>query len=224
MRTMQLRHLSIRCMPLSPRASCGCTIALLALTAHGAEVTAERPQWFAGDGWLFVKTSTRTGHQTDWARQVIGVLPNGLRVADHTGRSWVVDLDFNAFNRQGEDYRHFWWRWPLRIGDEWKYTTKFDVPVGSGETVVKRKVLAFEPITVPAGTFECFRVEGSATEHVWDARWIGRSSNMSKVTYTTEWYCPEIRFIARHEEHQRDGFSNLDDHVSELTSFSLARR
>jgi hypothetical protein len=50
-------------------------------------------------------------------------------------------------------------------------------------------VRGYETITVPAGTFSCYRVEASRT-------YVNRTytSNMHR---STRWYCPEVKWIAK---------------------------
>ncbi|MBK6803491.1 MAG: hypothetical protein IPG84_00800 [Betaproteobacteria bacterium] len=50
-------------------------------------------------------------------------------------------------------------------------------------------MIAWEPLTVPAGTFDCFRVEGKA-----EAAYKASYQQQIKETY---WYCPKVNGIAK---------------------------
>ena len=53
------------------------------------------------------------------------------------------------------------YRWPLSVGKKWNINFKFHLAGRKDITVPKHyEVEAFEKITVPAGTFESFRVKG----------------------------------------------------------------
>ena len=51
------------------------------------------------------------------------------------------------------------------------------------------KVVAFEPLTVPAGTFDCFKVEGKA-----EAAYKASYQQQVRETY---WYCPKVNGVAK---------------------------
>jgi len=78
-------------------------------------------------------------------------------------------------------------RYPLKIGAEWKYTRR---PGKSGqrEELGSAKFVAYERITVPAGTFACFRVDAEASTSY-------RSYSEQKLWNL--WYCPDIKWIAK---------------------------
>jgi hypothetical protein len=78
-------------------------------------------------------------------------------------------------------------KFPLSVGNEWKYTARAD-PFGQAERSGTYKVAAFEAVTVPAGTFDCFRVDGE-----WQTNGHGFSVRGSDKI----WYCPAINFYAK---------------------------
>jgi hypothetical protein len=66
----------------------------------------------------------------------------------------------NCIPRGLPEYVRLLARYPLKVGDTWSYTREFDNP-----TFQERgdaKVVAYESITVPAETFDCFRVNVKA--------------------------------------------------------------
>ena len=48
--------------------------------------------------------------------------------------------------------------------------------------------MAYERVTVTAGTFDCFRLEGESlyNERAYNEQW-----------YMTRWYCPSIKYVAK---------------------------
>ena len=78
------------------------------------------------------------------------------------------------------------------------------------------KVVAVESITVPAGTFECFRIDVKAE--------FGARSYQQRNTWS-RWYCPKIKWIAkeRHETYIYDvtkGGGSPTVETSELVKFT----
>ena len=71
--------------------------------------------------------------------------------------------------------------WPLQVGNKWtwkpRWVDRVLHPEWSGSYWSEYEVLAYEEVTVPAGTFMAFRV---ATTRVQDDAW-----------YETNWYAPE---------------------------------
>ena len=51
------------------------------------------------------------------------------------------------------------------------------------------KVVAFEPLTVPAGTFDCYRVESAST--------IAYKASFNRDIKETYWYCPKVGSFAK---------------------------
>ena len=49
-------------------------------------------------------------------------------------------------------------------------------------------MVAYEPVTVPAGTFDCFHVEG---------QWENSTKSYTDRAREQYWYCPAIKFIAK---------------------------
>ena len=71
--------------------------------------------------------------------------------------------------------------WPLQVGNTWRWRPRWSDrvlhPEWSGSYWSEYEVLAYEEVTVPAGTFMAFKV---ATTRVQDDTW-----------YETNWYAPE---------------------------------
>jgi hypothetical protein len=70
------------------------------------------------------------------------------------------------------------------------------------------KVVAYESITVPAGTFKCFRIEG-------DSDWINTLAGggfeyvLTEKWRITNWYCPDVRYIGKSHTERYIGGNDL---------------
>lgn len=98
-------------------------------------------------------------------------------------------------------------RWPLAVGNEYTVTenlTTIITAMGTTESENESqtntyKVEALEDITVPAGTFECFRV-------------VEYDETGGKMV--TTWYSDQVRNTVREEDHETGG-------TQDLVSYSL---
>jgi hypothetical protein len=188
-----------------------------------AQPIAERPEWKIGDTWNFQRKQEPGGVLDKWSRTIIDRLPDGgYTLMASVDRKWQTDADLNTIAIAGPEYRSAWWHWPLRVGETWAYDAKVVVQAGNSNDSVKREVKAFERIRVPAGEFECFRIESTWTRFSYDPRQMSRPNYSSSTDYVN-WYCPAIRFIAREETLWRDGYGNTTRTVSELTSYGPIR-
>jgi len=81
------------------------------------------------------------------------------------------------------------------LGKKWSTRYKITYPNGqTGEFEVDFRVVARERITVPAGTFDAFRVEGEG----WGRGWFGSLSTKPKY-----WIAPGIRRPVASDEFRR---------------------
>ena len=76
--------------------------------------------------------------------------------------------------------------YPLRVGSDWTWKREFPNPA-IAETITG-KVVAYEAITVPAGAFNCFRVDASGSQ-------TNRHNKLNRKW--THWYCPEVKGYAK---------------------------
>jgi hypothetical protein len=168
------------------------TLAVVVLAALGlsvaaqAQPAAEKPTLSVGDKWMFSQVGA-DGKTTTWSREVVQ-LPSGEQVRVRWGNGTLAEYD-DAMNFVPEGKPEFirvLVKYPLKVGNEWSLSRKFANP-GTGETG-KAKVVAYEAVTVPAGNFQCYRVEADATL-------------TNKTYYETRkwvrWYCPEVKWIAK---------------------------
>jgi len=171
-----------------------CVASLLAVAwmcpAAIAEVTAEKPTPKVGDKWEFrqsVKAAPGGETSEPWSRSVTEVLPDRITLVGGNGQSIPFDASLNYIDPKGKEYSVMTYKFPMSVGNEWKYTARAG-PTGVLERSGSYKVMAFESVTVPAGTFDCFRVEGE-----WQTNGAGYNARGSE----TYWYCPKISYIAK---------------------------
>jgi hypothetical protein len=191
---------------------------------------AQKPDLRVGDEWIFHEVGTVDSQPIDrrWLRRIVESLPDDkFRVQGYVG-SEVVDSSWNPRNLERPDFWPLDFKFPLTVGDSWT----FAAPAGAFDTVGRifdqrgeHKVIALESITVPAGTFSCFKIVGESS-------WVG-SYDATLADYMhverwnmTRWYCPEIRYMAKlHLERYLGGTlekGRYDFLDSELTWFDRA--
>jgi hypothetical protein len=160
-----------------------------ALTSPGFAQTADKPTVNVGDAWFYAQTSD-TGKETkevNWTRRVVAVGADGYE-AQVGDRVFRFDPSGNVVDPKGAEYHRMTYRFPMQVGAEWTYTAKFGTQVLM-EQRGSYKVVAFESLTVPAGTFDCFKVEGKA-----DAAYKASYQQQVRETY---WYCPKVNGVAK---------------------------
>ena len=182
-----------------------------------AQPTADKPAVKVGDKWEFrvlVKDSLGGDSVTGWSRRIVEILPNDqMRVARGDGTVYLADGSWNEIDSRGAEYSLIDYRFPMTVGATWSYTAR--ERHGQDERRGDYKVAAFEPITVPAGTFECFRVEGELQRN-------GRNFTMRATD--VYWYCPKINFLAKQRREfvrqPKGELQTREIRASELTAFT----
>jgi hypothetical protein len=201
----------------------GCSLpAMLFCATTGAMAqTAEAPEWRVGDKWTFHEKSRPPAQESDWSREVLEVMPDGrLSVAMETGRKLVFDTSGNSQDKRGPEYTWQRFRFPMKVGMKWNHERKIAGETWHGQEQSSWEVKAYEKITVPAGTFDCFKVSGETFSN-WDsATSVAKGYNRSYGTMTY-WYCPAIKWAARWESSSNAYVSApMTYSTSELVSFS----
>lgn len=187
-----------------------------------AERVAERPVWSTGDTWLFQRTDGRTGQTSNAKRTIAAVRPDGgytLMFGD--GRAQATDANLEYESDAGPEYKGRWQRWPLAVGDEWEWEVPVRMDAGNGVSVGRRKVVAMESVAVPAGQFDCLRIESTITRMTYDGRAMSRPSYSSTTDFTT-WYCPALRQFGKEIVTWRDGYGGYTRSEWVLIRYSLA--
>jgi len=184
-----------------------------------AQPTADKPDLKVGDNWDFkqsVKIASSEEKSEPWSRRVVEVQQDG-RVQVAIGNATLpLDAMLNRIDARGPEYSVPTYKFPMKIGNEWSYSAKAG-EAGMAERRGSYKVVAYEPVTVPAGTFDCFRVEG---------QWETSARGYTGKAREQYWYCPAIKFIAKSssqfDQNFRDRPSTSETRQSELTKFTPA--
>lgn len=191
-------------------------ISALPCTLASAQ-TADKPTMSVGDAWTYAQT-TDTGKgpaESAWSRKVVAVGADGgfdFQIGERIHR---YDAAGNYLDPKGAEYNRTVYKFPMQIGAEWSYVARFGTQVMMDQRGSYR-VVAYEPLTVPAGTFDCFRVEGKA-----DAAYKASYQQQIRETY---WYCPKANGIAKLQREttttSRDSPSSREKTESVLTRYA----
>ncbi len=198
-------------------------LALLAGSACAAE--AERPDVHVGDRWNWQHTNV-LAHEADFTlvEDVVEVGDREIRtrvrtkgkagssIATYT-REWnPLDVVVASYQPDLRSYT-----FPLQVGAKWQESADKQLFSNGkhGKFNVAGEVQALEQVTVPAGTFEAYKVslvlEATSTDE--DAN-IGHTSELV-------WYAPAVRrYVKLENTFSRDGRVRSQDRF-ELTEFTL---
>jgi hypothetical protein len=152
-----------------------------------AQPTTDKPKIVVGDKWQFANITDPGAKMDTWSRAVVEV-PEGDRLRVKLGSGTIADYD-GAMDWMPEgnlDYRRQLVAYPLGLGKEWSVARRFPNP--STSETGKARVAAQEQITVPAGTFQCWRIEAEASL-------VNKTYSERRIW--TRWYCPEVKWIAK---------------------------
>lgn len=192
------------------------TLGLLALGAAflaSCQVLAprvERPDWRVGDEWTYRFTTTAADGSTPLSerlsRQTIAALGEGRVLVSteeeesgHTTRTnWVWNADGEVLSRSmaGQPTHTYdpplaFHRWPSEPGQSWSFS--FHARTDDGESLYSRKmefkVVGWETISVPAGTYRALKSEIHAF-----------SPDGELTGVATSWFAPQVKRRVRFVE------------------------
>lgn len=175
-----------------------------------AQDVADKPDLRVGDTWIFHATGENDGKPVDymWQRRIDAMLPGDrIRVSPRYSTD-EYDTSRNPVYRDRPNFSPADFRFPLRVDAEWSYASPVGIATVDGrifDNHGQMKVVALESITVPKGTFACFRIEGESN---WIATVDATQPDIlaNQKWRITIWYCPEIRNFAKsHLESYRGG-------------------
>jgi len=197
-----------------------------------AQDVADKPDLRVGDEWVFVQTGTEDGKPVNrrWQRRIVEMLPDDrIRVTPTYGGVDVFDRSWNPRHPQRPTFWPLDFQFPLSVGAKWSFASPFGASTTKVENFDQRgqhKVVALESISVPAGTFKCFRIEG-------ESHWLSGYAYSSDYHYVerwriTKWYCPDVKYIAKvHVDRHISGSgvkATQSDLDSELLVFKPGKR
>jgi hypothetical protein len=208
---------------------CGLGAVLFGLLAAvaAAQSSGPVPDVHIGDTWKFRSSDGFTGELTaEFTQQVVDVndreivvqlhnLKSDKRVLRYFNRQWnVLDVGNAKYEPYYPDYK-----FPLSVGMTWngKYTySGDDGAIFTG--YVTAKVATLEKVTVPAGTFDAYRIDGNV-----ETRSTTANAQLTTIR-TTTWYAQAVqRFVRRDVVTTRDGRVRSKT-VDELVEYDPASR
>jgi len=173
------------------------------------------PQFAVGDEWEFLSVTSGSGPGAEPTSAidrtvVVGVSENRLRLShtrlDKPGGKPIESVTTfavspqlatlfdgkNAFNSQRKLLS-----FPLQMGATWSYSYEYSTSDGTGKIRedLKCKIVGWEQVTVPAGTYWALRIEekGWSNNLSPNVPLTARSAQLDR----TFWYSPEIKYLVK---------------------------
>lgn len=198
-------------------------VASAASGIYGAEV-ADAPRYQIDDTWKFGQVDLWRKERTEgWTNTVESVSDTQVVMAgqdEKTGkfRSFYT-LEGNPVSKSRRTYTPYMplLSFPLIVGKKWEKAYELHKSDGTRtEVSMSVKVVAFEQVTVPAGTFDAFKLK----YHAYFKRAGERGTGTMESSY---WYAPKVKRIIR-EEYRDTTFSGqlYNQYVIELEAYKRA--
>jgi hypothetical protein len=199
----------------------GCLTRPIVAQEPAGPPTTGAPIYKVGDTWTFLSGKTDTNPGVTGVKTVVSVTENQttIRASWNGHPSYEIDL-----NNQGDMFRSGdttwepaigWLSFPMMVGKSWDFHDLKRTTSGIADIDEVVKVVAFERVRVPAGTFDAYKI---VIHGVW-ARHLG--GGLAVQIHSTYWYAPSVKAIVKSES----GWTNYhiaSDDITELAAFSLA--
>ena len=167
----------------------------------------EEKDFKAGMSWQWTQTNNHTKLEENKRTQTVVEEGGALKLKGEGDRTMST-----AFRFVGNPSAAKPWRvWPLEVGKEWEYDETWETGRGGNVRQVA-KVVAYEDVTVPAGTFKAFKIEHKG--NYVNPRMRGVVSVKQNDTY---WYAPTALADVKHTREYAS-----DNWTRELTSVNAA--
>jgi hypothetical protein len=130
-------------------------------------------------------------------------------------REWnPTDIDGTKFEPFYPEYK-----FPMNVGYTWKQEFRsLDTHGSSFSSFVRAKVVALEKVTVPAGTFDTYRIER-------DIETRSSSADANVITaHIITWYAPVVKKYIRRELTYFSNGRERDKNIDELLEYSLQEK
>jgi hypothetical protein len=214
--TMRRFRLFICCL-------CACGFAFHAIGSVAAEaVPAERPAVHIGDIWKYRTVDGYTNETTnEFSHRIVDLSDQEITVQLKNKNSSVREQRFftrewNSVDIGNASFKPYYpeYKFPLAVGQEWKQEFKSVLTSGAFYTgFVTAKITAFEKVTVPAGSFDAYKIERNIESRGTDA-----NSNIT-TGHVITWYAPAIGKFVRREMVNIANGRIRDKSVEELVEF-----
>jgi hypothetical protein len=177
------------------------SVVALCSAAPSADAPLPRPQIKAGDSWSYRYVDYWTNKQILSFRESVSFANDRvIQMVDRPyGKKKEIDTTYTAEwnvvsspNAGFFNPDHGFLKFPLRVGDthDARYVVKFPLRSAHGIWQVRHerhvKVVGWEDVTVPAGTFHALRIEGEGSFERLDTTLSGTAKEIM-------WYAPEVR-------------------------------
>jgi len=188
---------------------------------------AEVPDVRVGDNWVIQNRNARTGElQQELDLTVTGVSDTSITTVSPDGQSRTYTREWNQVETKNGEAVTFsakpsfqLLQFPIEVGRKWdvrwEQVTPRQFTKWQGQAVVK----GVESVSVPAGTFNAFRIEFEASYNG-EARGGGSSRWTGRRTQTI-WYAPDAKRTVRSEFQERSG-SYFNHEVNELRALKFS--
>ena len=182
--------------------------------AHAAGEKAEAPLIKVGDRWKNEQKDKRTGNKESETTRTVTAVSAGMVEGTENDGTFKMTTDLNPLESttvavvSGEPK---FLSFPLEVGKKWSFKYNFanKTNQSKGRSQLDAEVVAYEKVTVPAGSFDAFRIEAKG---FWNND-TSRNNGRSKSVY---WYAPAAKSVVRTE--YEDGYNNW---VRDLVEFQL---
>jgi len=125
-----------------------------------------------------------------------------------------IDIDGTKFDPFYPEYK-----FPMSVGAAWNQEYKsFDIHGSSYSSFVRAKIVALEKVTVPAGTFDAYRIERDIEAHS-----ANPDANITKGHIIT-WYAPAVKKYVLMECITFSNGRERSKEVYELLEYSLKEK
>jgi hypothetical protein len=200
-------------------------IVLIAFATNAFAENHDKPDVHVGDRWSWQHTNG-LANERDFTQ-----IEDVIQVSDHEIRTRVrvkgksgngiatYTLEWNPLDVCSSQYTPYLKElaFPLEVGKKWDGTAdKMLFSNGKhGKFLLKGEVVAFEKVTVPAGTFDAYKINV-----ILDATGTDEDANIGN-TVESYWYAPSVkRYVKLENTFRRDGRVRSQD-IYELLEYSL---
>jgi len=180
-------------------ASRGLLAAALLLPLGAAAQVADRPVTRVGDQWRFAAYYSVPSTTPNRTWQITAVTPEGMEGTEN-GEPLRLTQELNVLESpRGKESNPRLLAFPLAVGKKWQFESDWEFkPKNSrGKYAVRVVVAAYEKVSVPAGSFDAFKL--TAREALSGTSPIG--SKYSGEATRTYWYAPAARAIVKSVAH-----------------------
>lgn len=188
---------------------------------------AEIPDVHIGDIWKYRELDGYTNETNiEYSHRIVKLDSNEIviqlqnkkvnaRQLKYYTREWnqteSADVKWEPYNPE--------YKFPMNVGDSWNQKFRFSKTNGASfSSLVQVKVVAFEKVVVPAGTFDAFKIVRDI-----ETRSTDSDANIIKG-HIIAWYAPSAKKLVRAESITFANGRERAKKVDELVEFSIQEK